>query len=501
VGGGWAWDDGSQYHVKGGARGLDWDKHAPHSDDDYYDQIEYPRNYNPLQGEDGRRIPNQSPIIAHEQGQWCAFPDFKEITQYTGVYKAKNFEIFRDLLRDNGMESQAEKFLMASGKLQTLCYKYEIERNLRTKDYAGFQLLSLNDYSGQGTALVGPLNVHWQEKGYTNATDWKSFCWPLVPLARFPKFVYTNTDTLTVPIEGYNATFAILTGIHVTYYIKNEKDSIYIQGELSNPEKMPIGKNFEFGTIRFPLDSILTPQKLTLAVQISGRFQNQWNFWVYPESEKGKGNSEEFAATAPTTVAVTQDYQQALEMLEQGKTVLLMAAGKVSLGSDVVQHYLPVFWNTSWFKMRPPHTTGAYIDKDHPLFSHGFPTDSWSNLNWWELLNRAQVMNLMELPKDYQPPIQPIDTWHVSRKLGMLIEAHVLKGRLLMTTMDLSTDLDHRIVARQMRHAILDYMQSADFQPQLTLQPDVINHFFTRQAPPVNMFTNESPDELKPKLK
>ena len=192
---------------------------------------------------------------------------------------------------------------------------------------------------------------------------------------------------------------------------------------------------------------------------------------------------------------------QALSVLNRGGDVLLTAAGKVTLGSDVVQHYLPVFWNTSWFKMRPPHTTGAYIQKDHPLFKYGFPTDDWSNLNWWELLNRAQVMNLMELPADYQPPIQPIDTWHVSRKLGMLIEARVGKGRLLMTTMDISSNLEHRVVARQMRHAITAYMQSADFQPSLTLTPEVIGHFFTHRAPAVNMFTNDSPDELKPKLK
>jgi hypothetical protein len=178
----------------------------------------------------------------------------------------------------------------------------------------------------------------------------------------------------------------------------------------------------------------------------------------------------------------------------------LLAAGKVTLGSDVKQTYLPVFWNTSWFKMRPPHTTGAFIDTNHPLFKYDFPTDDWSNVNWWELLNKAQVMNLRELPASYQSPIQPIDTWHVSRKLGMLIEAKVGKGQLLMTTMDITTDLEHRHVARQMRQAVLRYMQSADFQPSLMLTPDVVDHFFTRQAPPVNMFTNESPDELKPKL-
>ena len=151
--------------------------------------------------------------------------------------------------------------------------------------------------------------------------------------------------------------------------------------------------------------------------------------------------------------------------------------------------------------MRPPHTTGAYIEKSHPLFDYDFPTDNWSNLNWWELLNRAQVMNLMEFPKDYQPPIQPIDTWHISRKLGMLVEANVLKGKLLMTTMDISSDLDHRLVARQMRKAILDYMQSIDFKPTITLDPKIISNLFTKDGPKVSMFTNDSPDELKPKLK
>ena len=181
--------------------------------------------------------------------------------------------------------------------------------------------------------------------------------------------------------------------------------------------------------------------------------------------------------------------------------MLLTSAGKVRLGSDVVQHYLPVFWNTSWFKMRPPHTTGAYIDQTHPLFKYGFPTDSWSNLNWWELLNKAQVMNLQDFPKDYQSPIQPIDTWHVSRKLGMVVEANVLKGKLLMTTMDISSDLEHRVVARQMREAILSYMDSSDFAPSLTLNPDIIQNLYTKEGPKVTMFTKDSPDELKPKLK
>ena len=486
VGGGWAWDDGSEYHVKGGARGLDWDRRAPSSDDDYYSQILRPRNYKDS-------VDNNSPIIAHEQGQWCAFPDFREIPQYTGVYKARNFEIFRDLLSDNGLASQAEKFLMASGKLQTLCYKYEIERNLRTSDYAGFQLLGLNDYSGQGTALVGALNVHWREKGYTNAREWRQFCSPIVPLARFPKFVYTTADSLVVPVEVYNAMYGNIRSARVNYYINNDAGQVLCGGRLYGGD-IPLDKHTPIGTVKMALDSIEVPGKYTLTVSVGGnQYQNHWDFWVYPDTLDSVSHDGILIADSLDS--------KVLETLKRGGKVLLTAAGKVRLGSDVVQHYLPVFWNTSWFKMRPPHTTGAYIDQQHPLFRHGFPTDDWGNLNWWELLNKAQVMNLQDFPKDYQPPIQPIDTWHVSRKLGMLVEAKVLNGSLLMTTMDIASDLDHRIVARQMRQAILSYMDSADFAPSLTLKPEVIQSLFTKDGPKVSMFTKESPDELKPKLK
>ena len=489
VGGGWAWDNGSEYHVKGGARGLDWERHAPQSTDNYYEQLLLPRNFKPTETQQQ----NTQPIIAHEQGQWCAFPDFKEIYQYSGAYKARNFEIFRDLLTDNGMESRAEQFLMASGKLQTLCYKYEIERNLRTKDYAGFQLLSLNDYSGQGTALVGVLNVFWREKGYVDNKQWREFCNPVVLLANFPKFVFTNDETPKIPIGIYNAFKDNIKPVNIEYAIISADSFILAEGKFE-PKPIPLGKNEYVGSIRCDFSQLNRPSKLTLYTNIDGIVTNHWDFWVYPKELTANAYEE-----GNIFITDTLD-KKALDVLKQGGKVLISAAGKVKYGQDVKQNYLPVFWNTSWFKMRPPHTTGAYIDVQHPLFRE-FPTDDWSNLNWWELLNKAQVMNLSELPKDYQPPIQPIDTWHVSRKLGMLIEAKVLKGTLLMTTMDITSQLDQRVVARQMRHAILSYMNSDAFAPTLTLTPQLISDFFEKEAPAVNMFTNDSPDELKPKLK
>lgn len=493
VGGGWAFDPKSQYHVKGGARGLDWERHAPQSSDDFAKAV----TAFTQKGKKPITFNINEPYISHEQGQWCAFPDLKETSQYTGAYKAANFEIFADLLRDGGMASQADKFLMASGRLQTLAYKYEMERNLRTPDYAGFQLLGLNDYSGQGTALVGVLNVFWREKGYCTADDWTQFCSPTVPLAKFPKFVYTNNDTLRVTVEMYNAYKEPLRHARSLYFIHDENSNEYTHGLLSWKD-IPIGKNNQLGEVVFPLNGFKDPTKLTLTIVTNAenesgrRIQNHWDFWVYPdkvEMPQAKG------------IYVTGSLDRnAIETLRKGGKVLIAAAGKVRLGSDVKQSYLPVFWNTSWFKMRPPHTTGAYIDKSHPLFKR-FPTDDWSNLNWWELLNKAQVMNLRKLPTSYQPCIQPIDTWHVSRKLGMAVEANVLAGKLFMTTMDISHDLGNRVVARQMRKAILEYMDSEDFRPALTLDIQTVADFFELDAPAVNMFTKDSPDELKPKLK
>ncbi len=481
VGGGWAWDNLSEYHVKGGARGLDWDHNAPQCTDDYFSQIEYPRNYK-------GKEPNNSPIIAHEQGQWCAFPDFKERSLYTGPYKAKNFDIFEDLLNKNGMASQAEKFLYASGKLQVTAYKYEIERNLRTKDYSGFLLLGLNDYSGQGTALVGPLNVFWKEKGYVDSKQWKEFCGDIVPLAKFSKFVFQNTDTLNIPIEVYNASEGEIKDADIVYSIVDKDMHNDIIAKYNATIKY--GKNNEIRPISQQLNGIKTPSKLTLKVSVNGN-TNEWDFWVYPAKV-------EMPKTKDIYITDTLDSKE-IKILTNGGKVLITAGGKIRYGNDVKQTYLPVFWNTSWFKMRPPHTTGAYIMNNHPIFKD-FTTDSWQNINWWELVNKAKVMNLQEFPEEYQPIYQPIDTWHVSRKLGMIVEANVLKGKLLMTTFDINNNLNKRIVARQLRKSILEYMSGNEFKPEITLDIKVIRDLFEKEATKVNMFTKDSPDELKPKI-
>lgn len=472
VGGSWQWQPRNQFHVKAGARGLNWSSREPESLSDYAARIDTV----------------SQPYVSHETGQWCAFPNFEEIRKYTGVNKAGNFEIFKEILKDNHMADKAGEFLMASGKLQALCYKHEIEKTLRTPNYAGFQLLSLNDYSGQGTALVGLLDVFYEEKGYIDAAAMQRFCSPTVPLARIPKFVYKNSETFEAAIEVAHFYKMPIQNAKTIYCIRDEYGKVYDRGVLSVKD-IPVGNCFELGTVSYALQSFSQPQKLKLEISIEGTDAiNDWDFWVYPaQVEINTGD-----------VYVTHTLNpRAIEILEQGGNVLITAAGKISYGKDIVQYMTPVFWNTSWFKMRPPHTTGIWVNNYHPLFKN-FPTEYHSNLQWWELLNKSQVMQFTRFAPEFQPLVQSIDTWFISRKAGVLFEANVRNGKLMMTSMDIDSQPDERIVARQMRKAIVDYMNSDDFRPKDTVTVKQIEDLFTQLAPKVDSFTKDSPDELKP---
>ena len=474
VGGSWKWQPHSQYHVKAGARGLTWAERQPESMSDYRAKIDTVRQ----------------PYVSHETGQWCVFPDFNEIRKYTGVNKARNFEIFRDILEDNNMGALAHDFMMASGKLQAICYKHEIEKTLRTPDYAGFQLLALNDYSGQGTALVGVLNVFFEEKGYIDAAEFRRFCSPTVPLARIPKFVYTDNETFHADIEVSHFGAAPLQGARTVYTVKDKYGKVYARGTVGISD-IPIGNLCPLGSVDIKLDVADAPQKLNLEVRIENTDAvNDWDFWVYPADVE--------LAEGDVYTTDTLD-EKAVSVLEQGGNVLITAAGKVSYGKEVVQYFTPVFWNTSWFKMRPPHTTGIFLNEYHPLFRE-FPTEYHSNLQWWELLNKAQVMQFTGFPADFQPLVQSIDTWFISRKTGVLFEANVLNGKLMMTSMDITSKPEERVVARQMHKAILDYMNSDNFRPTTTVSLGQIRELFTKVAGNAKSYTKDSPDELKPKM-
>lgn len=478
----WPLYPASDYMIKSGPRGLNWNTIRPETVSDYSSAIEK----------------FTIPYVTHEMGQWCVFPDFEEIKKYTGVTRAKNFELFREDLKDHGMEDEAHQFLMASGKLQALCYKNEIEKSLRTKNSAGFQLLGLQDFPGQGTALVGVLNAFWDEKDYISAKEWKKFCNNTVPLSRIEKFTYTNNEIFKAAIEIYHYEKEDLKKAVVNWRINDESGKLLKQGKFSQM-KIPTGTNTFVGEISFPLKFISKASRLNLTVSIEKtRFVNDWNFWVYPQVLPDL-KSVALNSLSDNKIFYTDTLNaQAEEVLEKGGIVFLNAAGKVKKGNEVVQYFTPVFWNTSWFKMRPPHTLGILVDPKHPAFTE-FPTSYHSDLQWWEIVNKAQVMHLEDFPKGFQPLMQTIDTWFMNRKLAMIIEAKVGKGKIMISSADLFTDTSNRIIARQLLYSLQRYMLSDKFNPKHQVNISVLRDLFISPSKEVwDSFTKATPDELKP---
>jgi hypothetical protein len=465
----------NEYMIKSGARGLPWTKERPNSMFDYRAAIEK----------------FTMPYVTHEMGQWCVFPDFREIKQYTGAYRARNLELFQQDLADHGMANQAESFLRASGKLQALCYKNEIEATLRTPNLAGFQLLGLQDFPGQGTALVGVLNPFFQEKGYVTAAQYRRFCQPTVPLARLPKFVFTNNETLEAAAELYHYGPQALPATALSWTIKTAAGATVAQGRFA-PVTVPTGTNTPLGNVRLPLLSISQATRLTLEIAVPGTdIANDWQFWVYPARLPALPKSNVYVCTKLD--------EQARQVLAKGGCVFLNAAGQVVKGKEVAMNFTPVFWNTSWFKMRPPHVTGFVADSTHPALAD-FPTETHSNLQWWEIVNQAQVMHLEDFPVGFRPIVQPIDTWFLNRRLALLLEARVGAGRLLVSSANLSpTDDTQRPAARQLYYSLLRYAQSAQFRPATAVDFNVVKDLFeTPSREQFSTYTKNSPDELKP---
>jgi len=474
VGQSWPLVPDNEFMVKAAPRGLKWGRY-PESLTDYHQSI------------DTFKVP----YITHEMGQWCVFPNFKEIKKYTGVYKAKNFELFQENLADQDMGDQGEQFLMASGKLQAICYKAEIEKSLRTNGAGGFQLLQLNDYTGQGTALIGLVDAFWDDKGYINAKEFSRFCSETVPLTRMEKFVYTNAETVEADVEIYHFGKAALPNATVEWTLRDEQKKIVAKGSFK-PVPIPVGSNFKVGAIKEVLSSVTNASKLKLEVSIAGtKYANDWDIWVYPAKLPIIENNDVYYTN-------TLD-AKAKDVLEKGGKVFLNAAGKIVKGKEIVMSFTPVFWNTSWFKMRPPHVLGILADEKNPMFKN-FPTTYHSDFNWWDVLNKAQVMHLEDFPKGFRPVVQPIDTWFLNRRLGLIFEAKVGNGKLIVSSADLSTEISGRPSAKQLYYSIQQYMLSPAFNPAQTVAFNQVDDLFKTGSKLVfNPYTNASPDELRPK--
>lgn len=401
------------------------------------------------------------PVVTHEIGQYAVYPDLKEISRYTGVLDPLNFKGVKLDLERKGLLSKAEDYLMASGKLAAILYKEEMERAMKTPGISGYQLLDLHDFPGQGTALVGLLNAFWESKGVTTARAFRQSCAPVVPLARFPKAVYTNDEIFTADLELANYGAGPITEGELVWSLVAD-DGTVVQHGLLPVKQVKLGGGQVVGSLSCPLSSVSQAQRLQLQVALKGTdFQNSWNVWVYPA-----GLQIDYGEVVLTTTLA--DTRRALEA---GKRVFFNPPYQQCVGLQ--GKFVPVFWSPVHFP-KQAGTMGLLLAPAHPAFSH-FPTENHTDWQWWSLATQSRTWVVDSLYTQLTPLVECVDNFANNRRLTNLFETNCLNGKLIVCSMDLQHDLLDYPEKKQLLHSLITYMKSDAFAPTATLNWDEMN--------------------------
>lgn len=413
-----------------------------------------------------------APIISHEVGQFQVSPDFNDIPKFTGVTRGRNYEIFRERLKKASLLDQADDFVKASGKLAVICYREDIEAALRTPDFTGFQLLDIQDYPGQGTALVGILNVFMESKGLVSPEKWSQFCCEVVPLLKMQKYTWTNNELFIGIIEIAHYGKDSFINAELNWELVNSKGELYDYGKFTDVD-IERGGLTRIGEISLPLNKIKKAEKMKILIQIEGtKYKNEYDIWVYPDT---------IDTIIPDGVVVTESLNpETVQHLKNGgKAIIFPDHDK--LDHCIKGAFQTDFWCYPMFArgalrrgVEPaPGSLGFICDPGSPLLAH-FPTEYHSNWQWWHLVKNCKPIILDETPANYKPIIQTIDNFTRNHKLGMIFETKYGKGSLLVCAIDL-LNLQDKPEARQLYYSILKYVESEHFSPQVELDRKILN--------------------------
>ena len=459
------------------------------------------------------------PIISHETGQFQTYPDFREIKKYTGVLYPYNFEIFRRRLAAAGMLSQADDFHKASGLWSVKLYKADIEMDLRTKNMAGFQLLDIQDYPGQGSAFVGILDAFMESKGITTANEWHQWCSSVVPLLVTDRFCYDENEMMNAKVqianyggeslkgkklvwkldyaldENFGDDAAPNAGANIDRFnqpsplaqgeipITTDEEGLIDIGEIHHKMKvMANGFNDGNGAC---LDVKIPSRKVILTLDIDyGRYdarrhRNTYDLWIYTTEKSLDIYKEGVVITSDLTDEVAKKLEKGAKVLWMPTTSknFVASADTISQAGNATPYtvgglFQTDYWNYRMFKTIcennkktvSPGTLGILTNPKHPIFCD-FPTEMHTNWQWFPVIKDSHPLVLDNFAKDDKPIVQVIDNIERNHKLGLVMEWKVGAGKLLVCMSDLEKASEYP-EGRAFYESVLSYMRSPEFAPQ-----------------------------------
>ncbi|MGL4851693.1 MAG: beta-glycosidase [Phocaeicola sp.] len=455
------------------------------------------------------------PVVAHETGQFQIYPNEKELTKYTGVLAPTNLQIFLERALSKHGREKVEQFFWASGALSAACYKADLETSLRTASLAGFQMLDIQDFLGQGTALIGLLDAFMDDKGLVSAQQFSEYNAPVVPLWVADRYTWMQSETIEGTIQLFNYADQPMNRVELAWEVVNPatgevvKEGVLNFGEQNlSSSKAKLSRDTEekemkwgeeefmtpkpeeekvsevtrglasLGKISFSLSELTQSAALQLNLKVVGtRYRNSYPLWVYKETKTQK---------LPARIKLfTEPNDELWSYLEKGGTAWLMPTQGSHPDQTVGGLFTNDYWNYSMFKSisenakKPvsPGTLGYLIANEHPLFAT-FPTESHSNWQWWPATKLANPLILDNLSTPIDLVVEAIDNVERNHRLGVLFECKVGKGKLFVSMIDLHKGKESYKECNQLYQSIGNYLASKAFNPTQSVDASELKMLF-----------------------
>ncbi|MBP3195916.1 MAG: hypothetical protein J6N21_02805 [Butyrivibrio sp.] len=404
----------------------------------------------------------KKPVFSFEVGQFEVLPDFKEISEFHGVTSPKNIELIRENVAKKGFLSDWEKRVEATGELSLIGYREEVEAALRTEDYSGISLLGLQDFPGQGTALVGMLGSHLKSKpyGFADPSRFKSFFTDVLPLVYLDKYTYSEDEEIVAKVKLANYSKNDVKG-KLSYTLRKCKDIgsrgeyVSIFEDASEEEVVcKCGELTEVGKAKIDLTKLCLKENTELELTACvGSFINTYRIWVYVD--------ESLIPVKPEGIYETANLDdKAKKVLEEGGTVFFAPEStKEALPNSIKSTFTTDFWSVGTFASQEG-SMGLLIDDSHPLFKD-YPTAFHTDYQWFMQSSQRALI----LPAGIKSIVTVMDSYAYLRNMGMMLEFNCLGGKIFISTMNLQNLKDYP-ECRALLTSVYRYISSEEFVPK-----------------------------------
>ena len=396
------------------------------------------------------------PVFSFEVGQFEVLPDFGELESFQGISDPVNLKLIRKRVEERGLLPVWKKYVEATGELSRLAYREEIEAAMRTRELSGISLLGLQDFPGQGTALVGMMNSHLEPKPYDFARPerFREFFTESRIFVKMPRYTYEEGEYLTAEVEVANFGKESISGelVWTLGYrdcAVNTGSGEFLCGRADGQKNCPPGTYTSLGRLDIPLEVKGVSAAFMLTVSM-GDCTSTYPVWVYKKT----------SPECPKNVYETRVFdEQTRAVLQNGGRVYLSPdADKESLPYSIKTQFTTDFWSVGTFADQEGGM-GQLIDTEHPIFKE-FPTDFHTDWQWWIMTTKRAVI----LPHPMKTIITEMDSYAFLRPMAQMIEFRCLKGKVLLSTMELHKSQQYPEV-RALQASIYTYLSGENFEP------------------------------------